>query len=149
MARASTHSAAAGGGGFQGTYQGFGDLFDTLFGGAASAGRRPRTPTGADLRYDLRLTFAESISGAEKEIEFNSAAKCPTCGGNGAEPGTEPTTCPKCKGTGELRNVRQTMLGQMINVTSATAAVAQARSSRRRATPAMARDACSRSARCA
>jgi molecular chaperone DnaJ len=105
------------GGGFQGGgFQGFGDLFDTLFGGAAGSARRPRTPTGADLRYDLRLTFAESILGAEKEIEFTSLARCETCGGNGAEPGTQPTTCPRCQGTGELRNVRQTMLGQMINV---------------------------------
>jgi molecular chaperone DnaJ len=108
---------AGGFGGFQGGgFQGFGDLFDTLFGGAAGVGRRPRSPTGADLRYDLRLTFAESISGAEKEIEFTSLARCETCGGNGAEPGTQPTTCPRCQGTGELRNVRQTMLGQMINV---------------------------------
>ena len=74
-------------------------------------------PTGADLRYDLRLTFAESISGAEKEIEFESLATCGTCGGNGAEPGTSPVNCPKCNGSGELRTVRQTMLGQMINVT--------------------------------
>jgi len=105
-----------GGGGFQGGFQGFGDLFDSLFGGAAAGGRRPRTPTGADLRYDLRLTFAESISGAEKEIEFTSLARCETCSGSGAEPGTETTSCPKCQGSGELRNVRQTMLGQMINV---------------------------------
>jgi len=100
-----------------GGFQGFGDLFDTLFGANVGGARRPRTPAGADLRYDLRLTFAESIAGAEKEIEFDSLVKCPTCGGNGAEPGTEPITCPKCNGTGELRNVRQTMLGQMINVT--------------------------------
>ena len=104
-------------GGFSGGFQGFGDLFDTLFGGAAAGGRRPRVPTGADLRYDLRLTFAESITGAEKEIEFTSLARCETCGGNGAEPGTEPITCPRCQGSGELRTVRQTMLGQMINVT--------------------------------
>ena len=120
--------AAAGAGGFDpfgaggaagasGGFQGFGDLFDTLFGGAAAGGRRPRVPTGADLRYDLRLTFAESISGAEKEIEFTSLARCETCGGNGAEPGTEPVTCAKCGGSGELRTARQTMLGQMISVT--------------------------------
>ena len=109
--------AGSSAGGFSGGFQGFGDLFDTLFGGAAGGGRRPRVPTGADLRYDLRLTFAESISGAEKEIEFTSLVRCPTCGGDGAEPGTEPITCPKCGGSGELRNVRQTMLGQMINVT--------------------------------
>jgi molecular chaperone DnaJ len=104
-------------GGASGGFQGFGDLFDTLFGAAAGGGRRPRVPTGADLRYDLRLTFEESISGAEKEIEFTSLTRCETCGGNGAEPGTSPTTCPKCGGSGELRTVRQTMLGQMINVT--------------------------------
>jgi molecular chaperone DnaJ len=106
-----------GAGGFQGGFQGFGDLFDTLFGGAAGAGRRPRTVTGSDLRYDLRLTFAESISGADKDIEFSSLARCDTCSGSGAEPGTQQTTCPRCNGSGELRNVRQTMLGQMINVT--------------------------------
>jgi len=114
------HSASGAGQGFDpfaaGGFQGFGDLFDTLFGGAAGTGRRPRTPTGSDLRYDLRLTFAESISGTEKQIEFTSLARCETCGGDGAEPGTRPTTCPKCQGSGELRNIRQTMLGQMINV---------------------------------
>lgn len=109
--------AGAGGAGDFGGFQGFGDLFDTLFGGAAAGGRRPRVPTGADLRYDLRLTFAESISGAEKEIEFISLVRCEACGGSGAEPGTDPVTCPDCQGTGERRTVRQTMLGQMINVT--------------------------------
>ena len=124
---AATGGAAGGGfdpfgaGGFGGAagggFQGFGDLFDTLFGAAGGGARRPRVPTGADLRYDLRLTFAESISGAEKEIEFGSLARCETCSGSGAEPGTSPVTCPKCSGTGELRNVRQTMLGQMVSVT--------------------------------
>lgn len=100
-----------------GGFQGFGDLFDAFFGGAAAGGmRRARTPSGADLRYDLRLTFAEAISGAEKEIEFSSLVGCDTCGGSGAEPGTDPITCPTCNGTGELRQVRSTMLGQMINV---------------------------------
>jgi molecular chaperone DnaJ len=106
--------SGAGGQGFSG----FGDIFDAFFGGAAAGARRPRVPTGADLRYDLELTFAESISGAEKEIEFTSLARCPTCSGSGAEPGTQPSTCPKCNGTGELRQVRSTMLGQMINVSA-------------------------------
>ncbi len=114
--------AAGGGfdpfGGFQGGFQGFGDLFDAFFGGAATGtGRRSRTLSGADLRYDLQLTFAESISGADKEIEFTSLARCETCNGAGAEPGTETITCSRCGGSGELRQVRQTMLGQMVNVT--------------------------------
>jgi len=121
------HAASSGGAGFdpfggfaggqQGGFQGFGDLFDAFFGGAAATGRRPRVPTGADLRYDLEITFAESITGVEKEIEFNSLARCETCGGSGAEPGTSPATCPTCHGTGEIRNVRSTMLGQIVNVT--------------------------------
>jgi molecular chaperone DnaJ len=121
------HAAAGGGGagdpfggfnaGQQGGFQGFGDLFDAFFGGAAGGGRRPRVPTGADLRYDMQITFAESISGAEKDIEFTSLARCETCAGSGAEPGTSPTTCPKCQGTGELRSIRSTMLGQIVNVT--------------------------------
>ena len=104
-------------GGFQGAgYGGFGDLFDAFFGGAAAGGRRPRVPTGADLRYDLELTFAESIAGSEKEIEFTSLTRCETCQGSGAEPGTQPATCPRCQGSGELRHARSTMLGQVINV---------------------------------
>jgi len=99
-------------------FGGFGDLFDAFFGGAATGGmRRARTPSGADLRYDLRLTFAEAISGVEKEIDFSSLVRCETCAGSGAEPGTSPITCPTCGGSGELRQVRSTMLGQMINVT--------------------------------
>ena len=107
-----------GGAGAGGGFQGFGDLFDAFFGGAAGgAGRRPRVPTGADLRYDLELTFAESISGTEKEIEFDALARCETCDGTGAEPGTSPTSCPRCQGSGEIRQVRSTMLGQIVNVT--------------------------------
>jgi molecular chaperone DnaJ len=117
--------AAAGGAGFDpfggaagAGFGGFGDIFDAFFGGAAGGARRPRVPTGADLRYDLELTFAESITGAEKEIEFTALSRCETCSGSGAEPGTQPSTCPKCNGTGELRQVRSTMLGQMVNVTA-------------------------------
>jgi molecular chaperone DnaJ len=121
------HAAAGGGaggfdpfGGFntgqQGGFQGFGDIFDAFFGGAAGGGRRPRVPTGADLRYDLEITFAESIGGVEKEVEFASLTRCETCAGSGAEPGTDPITCPRCQGTGEIRSVRSTMLGQIVNV---------------------------------
>ena len=56
--------------------------------------------------------------GTEKEIEFPVLARCETCGGSGAKPGTQPTTCPQCNGRGEIRAIRQTMLGQMVNVTT-------------------------------
>jgi molecular chaperone DnaJ len=118
--RAGVGGTGAGAEGFGpfGGFQGFGDLFDAFFGGAAGgATRRPRTPSGADLRYDIELTFADAISGTDKEIEFTSLVRCDTCAGSGAEPGTQPVSCPKCGGSGELRQVRSTMLGQMINVT--------------------------------
>jgi molecular chaperone DnaJ len=103
-------------GGFPG---GFADIFDAFFGAAAAgAGRRGRPAAGSDLRYDLRISFEEAILGTTKEIEFPVLARCDTCGGNGAEPGTQPVTCPQCNGRGEIRGVRQTMLGQMIKVTT-------------------------------
>jgi molecular chaperone DnaJ len=109
----------AGGPGFEG-FGGFSDIFDAFFGGAAAGGtaRRGRPQPGADLRYDLRITFEEAIKGTEKEIEFRVLQPCETCGGDGAEPGTDPITCPQCEGRGEIRSVRQTMLGQMVNVTA-------------------------------
>jgi molecular chaperone DnaJ len=107
------------GAGFGAGFGGFGDIFDAFFGGAATGtARRGRPAPGADLRYDLRITFEEAIRGVEKDIEFPVLERCDTCGGSGAKPGTSPVTCPQCNGRGEVRNVRQTMLGQMINVTT-------------------------------
>ena len=99
-------------------FGGFADIFDAFFGGAAGGARRGRPPTGSDMRYDLRITFEEAVLGTEKEIEFPILGRCDTCGGSGAKPGTQATTCPQCQGRGEVRAVRQTMLGQMINVTA-------------------------------
>jgi molecular chaperone DnaJ len=116
--RAGVGGTGAEGFGPFGGFQGFGDLFDAFFGGAAtSSARRGRPPPGSDLRYDLRLTFDEAIRGVEKEVVFTAYARCETCAGSGSEPGTGPTTCPACGGSGELRQVRSTMLGQMVNVT--------------------------------
>jgi molecular chaperone DnaJ len=104
--------------GFQPGFGAFSDLFDAFFGGTATGGaqRRGRAAVGSDLRYDLRISFEESIKGIEKEIEFPVQDRCATCAGTGAEPGTATTACPQCNGRGEIRHVRQTMLGQMVNV---------------------------------
>jgi molecular chaperone DnaJ len=115
---AGVDGGAAGGGGFEG-FGGFSDIFDAFFGGAASSSaRRGRPQVGSDLRYDLRITFEEAIKGTEKEIEFRVLDRCETCHGNGAKPGTDPVTCRQCEGRGEVRTVRQTMLGQMVNVSA-------------------------------
>jgi molecular chaperone DnaJ len=104
--------------GFQQGFGAFSDLFDAFFGGTAAgaAQRHGRAAAGSDLRYDLRITFAESIKGTEKEIEFPVMDRCPACSGSGADPGTVTATCPQCSGRGEIRHARQTMLGQMVNV---------------------------------
>lgn len=107
------------GAGFEG-FGGFSDIFDAFFGGSAggSSARRGRPQPGADLRYDLRITFEEAVRGTAKQIEFTVLQRCETCHGSGASPGTEAVTCPQCSGRGEVRTVRQTMLGQMVNVSA-------------------------------
>ncbi len=117
--RAGVDGGPGGAAGFEG-FGGFSDIFDAFFGGGAggAAARHGRPQAGADLRYDLRITFEEAVAGTEKEISFSVLQACETCGGDGAKPGSEPTTCPRCGGRGEVRSVRQTMLGQMVNVSA-------------------------------
>ena len=102
-------------------FPGFGDLFDAFFAGMGGAGgpgaRRGRRPAGSDLRYDLRIAFDEAVRGIEREIEFDLLDRCGSCGGTGASSGSTPVPCSACGGRGEIRAVRQTMLGQMVNVT--------------------------------
>lgn len=95
----------------------FSTIFDAFFGGAAGGGRGSRGPQrGADLRYNLELTFEEAIFGTEKEIEFRRLETCGTCHGSGAEPGTDPVRCPKCNGLGEVR--QRAPLFNMVTVTT-------------------------------
>lgn len=113
-----------GAGGFSGGYEGgFGsvaDIFEEFFGGAFGGGgqrRRRRGPRrGADLRYDLKISFEEAVSGVEKEIDVTRPAVCPSCSGSGAEPGSRPVTCTTCNGSGEVRRVQQSILGSFVNV---------------------------------
>lgn len=96
----------------------FGDLFG--FGGFGRSARQSRTAPrrGADLQYKVELTFKEAVFGVEKEIELTRDETCDVCHGSGAEPGTSPSRCPTCNGTGEVRQVRQTFLGSMVQVST-------------------------------
>lgn len=101
----------------------FSDIFEELFGFGMGGGRRRtvsrNTPRrGADLNYNLTLTFEEAVFGTEKEIEITRDEVCGTCSGSGAEPGTSPERCRECGGQGEVRTVRQTFLGSMVQVTT-------------------------------
>jgi molecular chaperone DnaJ len=75
---------------------GFGDIF-------GSRRRRGGPQRGADLRYDLEITFDESAKGAETTIQIPREETCDTCKGSGAAPGTTAETCAQCRGTGQLR----------------------------------------------
>jgi len=96
----------------------FGDIFG--FGGFGRRSRRSRNAPrrGADLQYQVTLTFEEAVFGVEKEIEITRDEVCPTCHGSGAEPGTTPVRCSTCNGTGEIRQTRQTILGSMVQVST-------------------------------
>ena len=97
-------------------FGGFSDIFDAFFGGSmAGASRRGRPTSGSDLRYDLRIAFDEAVLGTEKEIEFPVLGRCDTCGGSGAKSGSTPVQCAQCNGRGEVRSIRNTMLGQMVS----------------------------------
>ena len=116
--------AGAAGGAEGNPFEGFGfgnfnDLFETLFANAAGAAgtrARPGAARGADLRYDLKITFEEAVRGVQKEIEIPRWESCPACNGNGAQPGTSTQRCPNCQGSGEIRRVQQSIFGQFVNV---------------------------------
>lgn len=97
----------------------FADIFGEFFGFATSGRQRQNAPRrGADLSYTTVLTFEEAIFGVEKEIEITRDEVCATCKGKGAEPGSNPAKCTTCGGRGEVRQVRQTFLGSMVQVTT-------------------------------
>jgi molecular chaperone DnaJ len=89
--------------GFEDILGGLGDIFG--FGGVFGAGgaRRAGPQRGADLRYDLEISFEESARGAETAIQIPRQEPCEACKGSGAAPGTKPTACPQCQGRGQLR----------------------------------------------
>ncbi len=109
----------AGGAGFNdfGSFSSINDLFETFFSGSAGSQRRSGTQRGADLRYELTITFEEAVFGCQKEIELPRWETCSTCRGNGAQPGTSTSRCSACQGTGEIRRVQQSIFGQFVNVT--------------------------------
>ncbi len=77
-------------------------LFGDIFGGAAAGGRRARARRGRDIQYELVVALEEAFSGAHKKIKVPRDELCTHCGGSGAQPGTQPKTCPTCQGQGQV-----------------------------------------------
>ncbi len=98
-----------------------GDIFETFFGGQAGGfgppGQRGSTRRGSDAEIFLDLSLAEAAFGAEREVTVTLPVPCETCQGTGARPGTTPMTCTECRGAGQVQQVRQSFLGQMVTST--------------------------------
>jgi molecular chaperone DnaJ len=109
-------SGSMGGAGFS-DFSTINDIFETFFAGSTGTQRRAGPQRGADLRYELTITFEEAVFGCQKEIELPRWESCSTCRGSGAQPGTSKARCSNCQGSGEIRRVQQSIFGQFVNVT--------------------------------
>ena len=104
---------------------GLGDLFDAFFGGGASpfGGGAPRgsgPSRGEDAEAILDLRFDEAVFGVDRTLDLRQPVTCEVCGGSGSASGTNPVHCPDCAGTGQVRRVRQSILGQVVTTTPCT-----------------------------
>ena len=100
--------------GFEGfDFGGFGDIFDTFFGGATSTARQAQH--GADLRYSITISFEEAAFGCEKGLNITRVENCSVCRGTGAKPGTQPTKCPECNGAGQVRRIQTSLFGRFMS----------------------------------
>jgi len=103
-------------GGSAPNFDGFGsitDLFDAFFGGGGRGG--PSGPAqGGDVAVQADISLLQAAKGASVQLGFEAVERCPTCHGNGAEPGTPITTCERCGGQGRLQAVSRTPFGQVV-----------------------------------
>ena len=94
-----------------------GDIFSSFFGGGFGGQRATRKNNGPrkgeDLNYSMDISFEESFLGIEKEIVISRKETCSKCHGTGAKPGTNPIKCATCGGTGQIRQMQNTILGQV------------------------------------
>lgn len=99
-----------------GDFGDLGDIFSSFFTGGfgRQSGRKQTGPRkGADLNLHLDITFEEAYLGVDKEIVITRNEKCGSCHGTGAKPGTNPMKCPNCQGSGQVKQVQNTILGQV------------------------------------
>ena len=97
---------------------GLGDIFDAFFGGNPAGfgggGARSGPQAGPDLETTVDIDFEGAVFGTTEEVEIRTAVACDTCEGEGAQPGSSSSRCAHCGGAGQVRQVRQSILGQMV-----------------------------------
>jgi molecular chaperone DnaJ len=91
-------------------FGGFGDIFDTFFGGGTRTANQARA--GEDISQRITLTFEEAVFGCERDIEITRVETCGHCSGAGNEPGTTIDTCSTCNGAGQVRRAQRSVFGQ-------------------------------------
>ncbi|MGN6128163.1 MAG: molecular chaperone DnaJ [Humibacter sp.] len=105
-------------GGFDGAgFNGFGDIFETFFGGGgggAQRGPRSRKERGQDALLRVEIDLDEVVFGAHRELDVDTAVVCETCGGSCCQPGTAPVTCDICHGTGSIQRTVRSLLGNVM-----------------------------------
>ena len=97
-------------------FGGFGDVFETFFGGGTSHRQKAGPQRGTDLRYDMSITLEEAYTGIEKEIDIQHLKACIKCKGTGAEPGSRINKCSACSGAGSVKHTQRTILGSFSSV---------------------------------
>jgi len=100
-------------------FGGFGDIFETFFGGAPGGGGsgaapRSRKERGGDALLRVEVELAEVIFGVNREIEVNTAVLCETCEGSCCAPGTRPVVCDMCHGSGQIQRAVRSLLGNLM-----------------------------------
>jgi molecular chaperone DnaJ len=93
---------------------GFGDIFDTFFGGSSQRGPKSRAERGQDALIRVELTLEEVTFGVAKEIEVDTAVICETCSGSCCRPGTSMAVCDICRGTGQIQRQVRSLLGNVV-----------------------------------
>uniref|UniRef100_UPI003A83BE79 molecular chaperone DnaJ n=1 Tax=Leucobacter sp. BZR 635 TaxID=3378705 RepID=UPI003A83BE79 len=106
-------------GGSQGGAGGFGDIFETFFGGGfggGSRGPRSREERGEDALIRVDVKLEEVVFGVQRDVTVNTAVLCDTCGGNGCQPGTHPVTCDVCRGQGQMQREVRSLFGNVVTM---------------------------------
>jgi len=118
------HEGLRGAGAGPGAANGFGsmsDIFSAFFGGgfesAFGGGGRGGPTAGADAAVGVEIDLAEAATGITVDVSFEADARCETCNGNAARPGTPIVTCERCGGAGQVQSVARTPFGQMVRAT--------------------------------
>ncbi|MDO8841185.1 molecular chaperone DnaJ [Methanocalculus sp.] len=102
--------------GFSSDFSGFGDIFDTFFGGQ---NRRGGPQRGSDLLMRVSVSLRDAVFGIDRDVRVMHAEACPACDGSGSA-NKRQTTCSRCGGSGQMRSVSQSLFGQFVRMTTCT-----------------------------